>query len=141
MCADGYLARGFVERNGLERLVVVIVYGLQEGIGVTKDRKGVACDVGLDDKKPSQQTTPRVLRDPTLTVTRRESQQPVARAWSWDSGFPGRTTFILPACWSRERWQHLETRRRRRGSAGRFARVESRGAFDGVIDGYVEFES
>lgn len=115
MCADGDLARGFVERNGLEGLVVVIVYGLEEGVGVTEDRKGVACDVGLDD---NQQTTPSVLGDPSLTVTRRESQQPVARAWSWDSGFPGRTTFILPACWSMERWAHFETRRRRRGSAG-----------------------
>src|SRR6478609_8266122 len=55
VCADGYLARGFVEGDGLERLLVVIVYGLKKGVGVTEYRKGIACDVGLGNSSVNKQ--------------------------------------------------------------------------------------
>ncbi len=101
--ADGYLSRCLVQGNGLEWfLIVVVVNCLEKEFGIAQDGEGVAGNVGLGG-------TVRVSVDVQfdlsfqqrksagLTVMRRESQNPDARAWRRDSGLPGRITFILPA--------------------------------------------
>jgi len=43
-----YLAGDFVEGDSLERLVVVVVDRLQQGIMVAEDGEGIAGNIGLD---------------------------------------------------------------------------------------------
>lgn len=64
---------------------------------VGEDGEGIAADVGLWAGKSGQQSGIGIcVPAKALTVMRRESQTPVARACNRGSGLPGRTALILP---------------------------------------------
>lgn len=99
--ARSYLARTFVECNGLQRCFFVIVYGLKQCFVIGEYREGISTNIGLR-RRSARVRCFAVAREGTctgkniLTIMRREPQRPVERAWTRDSGLPGRMTFILP---------------------------------------------
>jgi len=49
--ADGYLSCGLVKGDRLKRLLVIVVYGLNNCICVAEDAKSTTCDVYLEEGK------------------------------------------------------------------------------------------
>lgn len=47
MRAHGYLPRGLVKGDGLERILVIVVYRLYKRVWLAEDGKGIAGDVSL----------------------------------------------------------------------------------------------
>jgi hypothetical protein len=60
--AGGYLARGFVKGHGLELPLIVVIDGLEDGLGVGQNGQGVAADVHNDA--------------PAVPVARRHASEP-----------------------------------------------------------------
>ena len=72
-----YLSGHLIQGDGLEGLIIIIVDGLQEGLVVGEDRNRIAAEICL---APWSAVRLGARSSQRLTIMRRESQKPVARA-------------------------------------------------------------